>query len=44
MITYLGDNGAASPIAIRIDGCPGAICEVKRGSVVKYQIDIRTSK
>lgn len=39
----LGDNGAASPIAIRIDGCPGAICEVKRGSKVNYQIDFRTS-
>lgn len=44
LFTKTGDSGAQTPLAIRVDNCPGPICEVKRGDPVNYEVDFITSK
>lgn len=41
---FVGDDGSPSPLDIRIEGCTGPPCNIKRGSLVIIEIDFQTSK
>lgn len=38
------NNGIGSPVSINIDGCPGPVCEIKRGSNINYNVVFNTRK
>lgn len=37
-LIYIGGTGAGVPVSISIDGCPGPVCEIRRGSNVNYNV------